>query len=540
MLFNFFFFPVPEFHESSMSGKAESKQNIQEDDMYRFFFLSMTIADVKPKYVSNREYMTKWNTNDHSIYQVPDKFFNVDDEEEPLSMHRRYVPDSIYYMYMFGKEAVTHRKVVLHFPYWRSFYVKTAKWYNETGLEQLKQELVAEAARKGICMNYRNYKITVERHRDMQGHQPNAMYYEFKKKSSEKHNRGDNPHPQSLLHLFIHVRSTSPAIYSWLLFKFKYKPQHTIAEDDIPISQEFMVAHDIKPSHGVAIPRADLSQVSDYRVSHAEVEYLVQIPKDWTLTRFQSCELPIPPLRIASFDGEMLASKKVEEATTDDTTETSLPTDTAMNSADSTDDDDAAQTELLAKLDSVDNYRFPNAKLADDEVMVIATVVKDTATDEEIKAIHCLGPANPVADASVEMYIFDKEGDALNAWRDFIIKQDVDIITGWNINGFDWPYLAERMARLGPNDRFWFISTLIKWPCRLQDRVREIPGRQNIDLCQWARENKQGLPDHTLNTAAWVLCERKKLDMDIADMFRRRRSVQIVFCFWLVLLFFGF
>lgn len=32
----------------------------------------------------------------------------------------------------------------------------------------------------------------------------------------------------------------------------------------------------------------------------------------------------------------------------------------------------------------------------------------------------------------------------LNAWRDFVNEVDPDVIIGYNIAGFDFPYLVER------------------------------------------------------------------------------------------------
>ena len=32
----------------------------------------------------------------------------------------------------------------------------------------------------------------------------------------------------------------------------------------------------------------------------------------------------------------------------------------------------------------------------------------------------------------------------LKAWRDFVCRVDPDIVTGYNIKGFDLPYIIER------------------------------------------------------------------------------------------------
>jgi DNA polymerase delta subunit 1 len=46
---------------------------------------------------------------------------------------------------------------------------------------------------------------------------------------------------------------------------------------------------------------------------------------------------------------------------------------------------------------------------------------------------------------------FKKEEDMLKDWRDFILKVDPDIITGYNIVNFDIPYIIERAEALKIN-----------------------------------------------------------------------------------------
>jgi DNA polymerase delta subunit 1 len=43
---------------------------------------------------------------------------------------------------------------------------------------------------------------------------------------------------------------------------------------------------------------------------------------------------------------------------------------------------------------------------------------------------------------------FDEEAQLLQAWSDFFREVDPDIITGYNINNFDWPYLIDRAEKL--------------------------------------------------------------------------------------------
>jgi len=43
---------------------------------------------------------------------------------------------------------------------------------------------------------------------------------------------------------------------------------------------------------------------------------------------------------------------------------------------------------------------------------------------------------------------FDDESKMLVAWRDFVEKVDPDVVIGYNIAGFDFPYLMDRAKAL--------------------------------------------------------------------------------------------
>lgn len=43
---------------------------------------------------------------------------------------------------------------------------------------------------------------------------------------------------------------------------------------------------------------------------------------------------------------------------------------------------------------------------------------------------------------------FDDEAKLLLAWRDFIEQVDPDVVIGYNVANFDWPYLMDRAKHL--------------------------------------------------------------------------------------------
>ena len=46
------------------------------------------------------------------------------------------------------------------------------------------------------------------------------------------------------------------------------------------------------------------------------------------------------------------------------------------------------------------------------------------------------------------VHSFQKEEEMLQKWSDFLVQADPDIIIGYNINGFDFPYLLDRAKKL--------------------------------------------------------------------------------------------
>jgi len=59
--------------------------------------------------------------------------------------------------------------------------------------------------------------------------------------------------------------------------------------------------------------------------------------------------------------------------------------------------------------------------------------------------------ANTIADKFENTILFDKEADLLSTFLDLI--EDADVLSGWNSEGFDIPYLVNRITRvLSKND----------------------------------------------------------------------------------------
>jgi len=54
-----------------------------------------------------------------------------------------------------------------------------------------------------------------------------------------------------------------------------------------------------------------------------------------------------------------------------------------------------------------------------------------------------------------------RESDMLVAWRDFIAETDPDVIIGYNIANFDFPYLLDRAKVLNVDSEFAKLGRLV-------------------------------------------------------------------------------
>jgi DNA polymerase delta subunit 1 len=86
---------------------------------------------------------------------------------------------------------------------------------------------------------------------------------------------------------------------------------------------------------------------------------------------------------------------------------------------------------------------FPNPKRETDAVIQIGSTVRRIGETECcFKHIVTLKQCNPIDGVEVECY--DDERELLIGWATFVKRLDPDIITGYNIWGFDWQFIYER------------------------------------------------------------------------------------------------
>ena len=162
---------------------------------------------------------------------------------------------------------------------------------------------------------------------------------------------------------------------------------------------------------------------------------------------------------------------------------------------------------------------FPDADY--DPVIQIATMVTCQGDDRPIiKAIWTLDTCAPIVGADV--LSFKDERELLRSWGKFLRSTDPDLLIGYNIVNFDFPYLINRAERLNVED-FAYWGRMIGSKLRMKDTTFSskaygtrdskeitIEGRVQFDLLQ-AVQRDHKLSSYSLNAvSAHFLGEQKE------------------------------
>ena len=114
---------------------------------------------------------------------------------------------------------------------------------------------------------------------------------------------------------------------------------------------------------------------------------------------------------------------------------------------------------------------FPNANRPDDEIIQIGTTINIFGEEKKYKYIATLKKCDPIEGAIVEE--FENEKKLLFGWAKFMQDIDPDIITGYNIWGFDWEYIYNR-AKTGNGGKVSpYHDALLKKLCRTKPDPRD-------------------------------------------------------------------
>jgi len=177
--------------------------------------------------------------------------------------------------------------------------------------------------------------------------------------------------------------------------------------------------------------------------------------------------------------------------------------------------------------------KFPDADIDGDACFQIALTLCKLGSDEPYdKTCLCFKQTDPNLEGST-IISYDTEREMLEAFRDYIIKQDIDIMTGWNIFGFDLEYIYKRAAKVGCSHSFYNLGKLKNVDSEMvykrlsssalgDNMLKLLPmtGRFIFDLFHEVKKGYK-LDSYKLDNVSKLYLGDQKIDMPPKEMFAR-------------------
>ncbi|WP_342303962.1 DNA-directed DNA polymerase [Methanolobus sp. ZRKC5] len=130
--------------------------------------------------------------------------------------------------------------------------------------------------------------------------------------------------------------------------------------------------------------------------------------------------------------------------------------------------------------------------------------------------------AKKVEGVSADVECFDSETLMLNRFFEIFQEYDADVVSGYNINGFDIPYIADRVTMLAGSGKNVRSSVgrdgrILSYRKIGNRTMVSIPGRVVVDTLPLIR-SQYSLKRYTLRNVAKELLDKEKLDVAPSDM----------------------
>ena len=170
---------------------------------------------------------------------------------------------------------------------------------------------------------------------------------------------------------------------------------------------------------------------------------------------------------------------------------------------------------------------FPDADKKDDTLFQIAMTTKTYGSEKIERKCLSLGNAH-----FENTECFETEKQLLEAWTEYMHKVDPDVITGWNIFGFDLEYIYKRMVQTRCDPATFYIGRRREQACEIRIKnlssgalgsnvLKMLPmtGRYVFDLFQTVKAEHK-LESYSLNNVSLEFLGDRKVDMPIHEMFK--------------------
>lgn len=164
---------------------------------------------------------------------------------------------------------------------------------------------------------------------------------------------------------------------------------------------------------------------------------------------------------------------------------------------------------------------FPEAD-KDPVIQIASMVQRQGETEPFIRTVFTLQSCASIVGSQI--YCFTQEKQLLQSWAEFLRTVDPDIITGYNIQNFDFPYLLNRAAALKVNyfpylGRVRNIKSVLKdlnfqskQMGRRENKTINMEGRVQFDLLQVLLRDYK-LRSYTLNAVSFHFLQEQKEDV---------------------------
>ena len=192
-------------------------------------------------------------------------------------------------------------------------------------------------------------------------------------------------------------------------------------------------------------------------------------------------------------------------------------------------------------------YNFPNATKQEDEIMMITMSMSSGESLKNYALVQKHYTGEEIEDT--EVYECSNEYDLIMSFQRLIVDIDPDIITGYNIYGFDIPYIHQRLVKamskwinlsrlkvgsiIAINKDFVMPASMKNNDSKHDKNVHKyknrsmgnvdninllIPGRLTIDVFQRVKETFKNLRSYSLDSVGGEFLGEYKLDVSFSDL----------------------
>ena len=173
--------------------------------------------------------------------------------------------------------------------------------------------------------------------------------------------------------------------------------------------------------------------------------------------------------------------------------------------------------------------KFPDANVIGDACFQIAITLCKFGSDEPYETT-CLCYKNTSGE---NVTSYETERELLLAFKDYVQEKDIDIMTGWNIFGFDLDYIYKRAAMNKCGMDFYQLGKLKNTESHVVHKklsssalgdnflkLLPMPGRFIFDLFHEVKKGYK-LDSYSLNNVSKFYLGDQKIDMPPKEMFKR-------------------